>query len=155
MVNAISAHVWTLKPSLASYRHRHLDQAWDPSGEEVDSMQLLLQPDNSPDGQVFRLQVTDVPEALSIVTTPQPGSLPLSYTSTELTLPFCGPGADFEDGHQKMTWKAHHVNTIFNFVDFAGGVTLYQEVNMTGLVWVNGSSRAIGGGVGIVEVYHR
>jgi hypothetical protein len=52
-------------------------------------MQFLIQPDGSSDGQDFRLQITDAPKVLSIVTTPMPASLPLSYNSTELTLPLC------------------------------------------------------------------
>ena len=91
-------------------------------------MQLLLQPDNTSEGQVFRLQVTDAPEVFSTVTTPKPVSLPLSYDGAEL---------------------------ILDFVDFAGDVTLYRRVNITGVVWVNGTSVEIAGGVGVVEVYHR
>lgn len=123
---------------------------------EVDSVQYLVQPDNDgSEEQVFRLQITDAPELLSIFTTPKPVSLPLAYESTELTLPMCGPGADFEGGETKMTWKANNVRNLFNFVDFAMGSTLYQQVNVTGVVWVNGTSREVAGGIGIVEVYHR
>ena len=118
-------------------------------------MQMLLQPDNTSEGQVFRLQVTDAPEILTAVTTPKPASLPLSYDGTELTLPMCGPGADFNDPDQKMIWKAHNIQKLFDFVDFAGGVTLYRRVNITGVVWVNGTSVEIAGGIGVVEVYHR
>lgn len=118
-------------------------------------MQYLAQPDSGIDDQVFRLQITDVPDLLSIVTTPKPVSLPLSFESTELTLPLCGPGADYEDGDMKMTWKANNIGTLFNFVDFAAGSTLYQQVNITGVVWVNGTTMDVAGGVGIVEVYHR
>ena len=121
----------------------------------VDSVQYLIQSDSDTEEQVFRLEVTDAPEVLSIVTTPKPESLPLSYESTELTLPMCGPGADFKHGDMKMTWKANNVRTLFDFVDFAQGSTLYQEVNITGVVWVNGTSRQVAGGIGIVEVYHR
>jgi len=118
-------------------------------------MQYLIQPDSDDETQVFRLQITDAPDLLNIVTTPKPVSLPLSYENTELTFPMCGPGADFEDGDMKMTWKANNVRTLFNFVDFAEGSTVYQEVNMTGVVWFNGSSRVVAGGLGLVEVYHR
>jgi hypothetical protein len=123
---------------------------------EVDSVQYLIQPDNEgQDEQVFRIQITDEPELLSIATTPKPVSLPLAFESTELTLPMCGPGADSKHGDMKMTWKANNVRNLFNFVDFAGGSTLYQEVNMTGVLWINGTSREIAGGIGLVEVYHR
>ena len=118
-------------------------------------MQFLIQPDGSSDGQDFRLQITDAPKVLNIVTTPTPASLPLSYNSTELTLPLCGSGVDFEKTDQKMTWKATNTFNLFNFVDFAGGVTLYQRVSVSGVVWVNGTAREVGGGIGVVEVYHR
>jgi hypothetical protein len=122
---------------------------------EIDSMQFLLQPDNSPDGQVFRIQITDAPEVLSVITNPKPASLPLTYDSTELTLPMCGSGIDFENTDQKMLWKANNMYTISKFVDFAGGVTLYQRVNITGVVWFNGAPREVSGGAGVVEVYHQ
>ena len=67
----------------------------------------------------------------------------------------CGPGADFEHTHQKMIWKATSVRNLFTFVDFAGGVTLYQKVNITGVVWYDGGPVEISGGTGFVEVYHR
>ena len=118
-------------------------------------MQLLLQPDNTSEGQVFRLQVTDAPGVLTAVTTPKPVSLPLSYESTELALPMCGPGAHFRHADQKMKWKTTGVRHVHDFVDLAGGVTLYQSINITGVVWVNGTSREVAGGIGIVEVYHR
>jgi len=118
-------------------------------------MQLLLQPDNTSEGQVFRLQVTDAPGVLTAVTTPKPVSLPLSYESTELTLPMCGPGAHSRHADQKMKWKTTGVRHVHDFVDLAGGVTLYQSINITGVVWVNGTSREVAGGIGIVEVYHR
>ena len=118
-------------------------------------MQYLIQADDGAEDQVFRLQITDTPDILSIVTTPQPESLPLSYENTVLTVPMCGPGADFEGGDQKMVWRATNVRNLINFIDFAGGSTLYQEVNMTGVVWVDGMAREIAGGIGVVEIYHR
>jgi hypothetical protein len=146
-------------------------QAWDNAGKgafifplrvtfrsayielfaEVDSLQYLAQPDYTSSGQLFRLQITDQPETLSIVTTPKPVGLPLSYTGTEITLPMCGPGADV---NQKMVWKVNNMYTLFDFVDFAGGHTLYQRVNVTGSVWFNGKPTDIAG-IGLVEVYHR
>ena len=88
-------------------------------------MQFLLQPDHAPpDSHVFKVQITDAPEVLRIVTTPKPISLPLSYESTELTLPICGPGIDFEHTDRKMVWKTTNMYNVFTFVDFAGGVTL-------------------------------
>ena len=54
-----------------------------------------------------------------------------------------------------MTWKANNVYTAFKSVDSAGGVTLYQRVNITGVVWFDGAPREVAGGIGIVEVYHR
>ena len=118
-------------------------------------MQFLVQPDNSPEGQVFRLQVTDVPEILSIATTPKPAPLSLTLTNTELAVPMCGSGVDFEKTDQKMTWKATAFRNLFNLVDRSGGVTSYQEVNMTGSVWFNGAPVEIVGGIGVVEVYRR
>ena len=118
-------------------------------------MQFLVQQDNIPDSQVFRIQITDTPEILSVVTTPIPASLPLSYTSTELTLPMCGPEVDFKHTEQKMIWKATSVYNMFTFVDFAGGVTLYQKVNITGVVWYDGAPVELVNGTGVVEVYHR
>jgi hypothetical protein len=88
-------------------------------------MRFPTQPDGCSDGQDSRLQITDAPKVPSIVTTPTPTSLPLSYNSTELTLPLCGSGVDFEKTDQKMTWKAMNTLNLFNFVYFAGGVTLY------------------------------
>ena len=63
---------------------------------EIDSMpQLLAQPDNS-DGQVIRLQMTDAPEVLIIITPRESPSLPLSYTGTELLFSVCRSGVDFK-----------------------------------------------------------
>jgi hypothetical protein len=118
-------------------------------------MQYFIQSEDGGEDQEFRLQITDAPDVLNIVTTPQPVSLPLSYENTVLTLPMCGPGADFENGDQKMVWKAHNVRNLIDFIDFAGGSTLYQEVNMTGVVWVDGAAREFAGGIGVVEIYHR
>lgn len=122
---------------------------------EVDSVQYLIQSDDGAEEQVFRLQITDAPEIFSVVTTPKPASLPLSYAGTELTFPLCGPGASTKHGGMKMTWRANNVRTLFNFVDDARGSTLYQEVNITGVVWIYGASREVAGGIGIVEVHHR
>jgi len=115
----------------------------------------LLQPGDSPESQVFRIQITDSPEVLSIVTTPAPTSLPLSYNSTELTLPMCAPGVDFENTDRRMTWRVANVGNLFDFVDSAGGITLYQRVNVTGVVQVNETLRGISSGTALVEVYHR
>jgi len=115
-------------------------------------MQFLIQPDSTSDSQVFKIQITDAPTVLRVVTKPEPACLPLSYDSTELTLPMCGPGADSEN---KMAWKTNNMYTAFRFVDPAGGVTLYQKVNITGVVWFDGAPREVAGGIGIVEVYHR
>lgn len=117
-------------------------------------MQYLAQPDNVSLGQLFRFQATDKPEAFSIVTTPKPVGLPLSYTGTEITLPMCGPGAKDKAGNEKMVWKVNNMYTLIDFVDFAGGHTLYQRVNVTGRVWTNGTAVDIFG-VGLVEIYHR
>ena len=118
-------------------------------------MQLLVQADNDPENQVFRIQITDAPDELSIVTTPSPASSPSSYTGTELTLPMCGPGAESDPTHKKMTWKVNNMYTVLKFIDTAGGVTLHQRVNMTGILWFNGTATEIAGGIGMVEVYHR
>ena len=119
-------------------------------------MQFLLQPDYAPPtSHVLKVQISDAPEVLSIVTTPKPVSLPLSYDSTELTLPMCGSGVDFERTDGKMVWKTTNMYNVFTFVDFAGSVTLYQHVNITGVVWIDGGPREVSGGIGIVEVYHR
>jgi len=119
-------------------------------------MQFLIQPENDPTGQVFRTQITDAPKVLSIVTTPSP-SPSLSFDSSELTLPMCGPGADPKKTHENMVWKVNSMYTVHKFVYLAGGVTLYQRVNMTGVLWFNGTATELpsGTGIGIVEVYHK
>ena len=116
-------------------------------------MQYLAQPDGGYGDQVFRIQMTDAPDALSIVTTPKPVGLPVLYNGTEITLPMCGPGAD--PTKDKMVWKAHNMFAFIDFVDFANGHTLSQRVNMTGHLWVNGTATDIAGGLGMVEIYHR
>ena len=88
-------------------------------------MQFLVQPGGSSDGQGFRLRIADAPKMFNIVTTPTPTSLAPSYDNTGLTFPLCGSGIDFEKMDQKMSWKATSVFNLFNFVVFAGGVTLY------------------------------
>ena len=118
-------------------------------------MQYLVQSDDGSEDQDFRLQITDMPDLLSIGTTPKPEPLPLSHKNTVLTLPMCGPGADFEGGDQKTVWKATNVRNLINFVDFAGGSTLYQEVNITGVVWVDGVARETAGGIDVVEIHHQ
>ena len=50
-----------------------------------------------------------------------------------------------------MAQKAVDVYNLFNFVDFAGGVTLSQRVNVTEAAWVNGMLREVCGGVGTVK----
>jgi len=146
-------------------------QAWDLSGNgmydfalswhvfstrvaEIDSMQLL-QPGGPPGTQVFRIQITDDPEILNIVTTPRPTSLPLAHNNTEITLPMCGPGADFENTDQKMTWKVAGDRDLFEFADSAGGVTLYKMGHSTTVLWVNGTSQESSNGRGFIEVYRR
>lgn len=118
-------------------------------------MQYLIQAENDPENQVFRLQVTDVPDLLSVVTTPKPVGLPLSYIGTDISTPMCGPGVNFKNTDKKFSWKVHNMFNITNFVDFAGGSTLYQRVNITGVVWYDGAPVEFAGGVGVVEVYHR
>jgi hypothetical protein len=50
-----------------------------------DRRDAIISPaDGAPDGREFRLQITDALNVLSIVTTPTPAYLPLSYNSTEL-----------------------------------------------------------------------
>lgn len=56
--------------------------------------------------------------------------------------------------NQKVTWKATNVSNLFNVVGFAGSVTLYQGVSTSGVVWVNGTSREVSGGIAVVEVYY-
>jgi hypothetical protein len=121
---------------------------------EIDSMQSLIQPHGSPDGQGLRLQITDAPQVFSIVTTPTPASLPLSCNSTALALPLCGSEVDFEKTDE-MSWKATNAFNLFNFADSAGGVKLCQRASMSAVVWVNGTLREVGGGIGVVEVHHR
>ena len=147
-------------------------QAWDTPGNgsfglsltmthvlngyaEINSMHFLLQLDYFSDGEVFRLQITDAPEILSIAMTPKPASTPLSYTCTELALPMCGSGVGFKHTYQQMIRKASNLYTMFTFLDFAGGVTLYQMVNVTGIVWFDGTPKEVSGGSGVVDVYHR
>lgn len=89
-----------------------------------------------------RIQATDAPDILNIVTTPKPVGLPIVYTGTEITLPLCGSGAD-----QKMTWKVYNTYTIIDFIDFASEHTLTQRANITGNVWAD-----VAGGYRIVEI---
>ena len=110
---------------------------------EIDSMEFLLQPDCPSDDEVFRFQITDAPEILSVVTTPKPVFPPLSYTGTELTIPRCGSGVDFRYAHLQMIWKATSLYTMFTFADPVGGVTLYQKVNVTGVVWFGGAAKEV------------
>ena len=44
---------------------------------------------------------------------------------------------------------------VFNFFDFAGGVTLYQKVNIVDIVWTDSASNEASGGVEIVEAHHQ
>lgn len=64
----------------------------------------------------------------------------------------CGPGADAKDG--KMVWTVNNMYTLFDFVDFSNGHTIYNRVNVTGRMWANGTATDIAG-IGMVEVYHR
>jgi len=159
MADTISAYVRgsTYLPSLPSLPVTTVSwyQAWDTNGKEVQSMQFSLQPDGPEVTQDFRLQLTDVPDILTIVTSPKPEIVPPPFDYSELTLPFCGPGADFGDNKHQMTWKVWNNYKLTDFVDFAGGITTYRHVNMTGTIWYNGSAIDVAGGIGIVEVYHR
>lgn len=111
------------------------------------------QPDSNLETQVFRLQITDEPDSLSIVTTPKPVSLPLSYEGTELTFPLCGPGGD---SSKKTVWKVNNMFNFDDFIDFANGHTLYQRVNSTATIWWNNTAtELVNLGIGIVEIYHR
>ena len=116
-------------------------------------MQYLAQPDGDAEEQVLRIQMTDAPDAFNIVTTPKPVGIPILYNGTEITLPMCGPGADPEK--DRMTWKVHNMYNFIDFLDFANGHTMYQRVNMTGHVWVDGKAVDFAGGIGTVEIYHR
>jgi len=116
-------------------------------------MQLLFQPGDDPEDQVFRIQITDTPETLSITTVPTP-SLPLTYESSEVTFPLCAPGADFDDTDQKTIWNTTNVRNLFEFVDSAGGTTLFQLANVTTVAWFNGTVQEFSSGTGIVELYH-
>jgi len=49
------------------------------------------------DGQVFGIRVTDAPDVPSIVTTPLPASLPLSFDSPGFTLPTRRSGVNFKE----------------------------------------------------------
>jgi len=150
MADAISAYVRgsTYLPGVATVNWY---QAWDNSGKEVDSLQLLVELDGS-DDQVLRYQATD-DETLSIVTTPKPVGLPLSYQNTEITLPLCAPGADYSG--DKLIWKTNNVLQYDDFIDFSNGSTIYQTVNITAHLWIGGKAVDIDGGFGLVEVYHR
>jgi hypothetical protein len=52
-----------------------------------------------------------------------------------------------------MTWKVTSMFNSFGFVGFAGGTSLYQRVSVAGVMRVDGTSRDVGGGVDVVEVY--
>jgi hypothetical protein len=53
-----------------------------------------------------------------------------------------------------MSRKATNVFNLFNFIDFAEGVALYQRARVSGVAWVNGTSKGVGGGIDTVDVYH-
>ena len=53
-----------------------------------------------------------------------------------------------------MTRKTASAYNLFDFVGFTGGGILYPRVNVAGAV-ADGTSREIGGGVGITKVYYR
>ena len=116
-------------------------------------MQFLAQADGDEENQVLRIQMTDAPDALSIVTTPKPVGIPIYYNGTEITLSMCGPGADPKK--DQMTWKVHNMFAFLDFLDFANGHTMTQRVNITGHMWVDGAAVDFAGGLGMVEVYHR
>jgi len=103
----------------------------------------------------FGIQVTDQSTFLNVVTTPEPAPAPSTYNGTEISLPFCGHGADFKDDEKKMTWKAHSPVKLFDFVDFANSVTLYRRVKVDATVYVKGKEVKVSGGIGLAEVYHR
>jgi hypothetical protein len=66
---------------------------------------------------------------------PQPPHHYLSYNNIEPTIfPTCDSGVDFEKTDQKMSWKATNAFNLFNFVDIAGGATLYQWVRLYGSI---------------------
>lgn len=120
-------------------------------------MQPLIQSDDTPEGQAFKVQIINASEGLmiSIVTVPTPVSPPLTHDNTELTFPMCGSGVDFDSADHKMIRKTAHVDKKHGFVDQAGCVTLRQVINVTGVMWVvNETSREIAGGFGDTEVYH-
>ena len=73
----------------------------------------------------FRPQIADGPEILSIVMTPKPVSLfPIPVPSS--------PSSRTDPG--STTWMTSNLYAVFNFVNFAGGVTLYRKVIVTGTV---------------------
>ena len=145
-------------------------QAWDTSSKgavvflfadahvfnvpfaEVSAVQFLQADGYSGDDQVFRLQVTD-DKILDIVTTPTPSTSPPIYDGTVITVPMCGPGsADCKD---MMVWKINKMVQFDDFIDFAGAHTLYERVNVSAHMWIDGQVKDVDGGFGLVEVYHR
>ena len=61
---------------------------------------------------------------------------------TKLILPICGSGVDLKSADNLESDE--RAQMIFDFVDFVGGVTLYQMVNATGVVWIDGALKSVG-----------
>lgn len=113
----------------------------------------MLQPNNSAIGQVFRFQVIDALEVLGVVNTPKLASLPPSFDRSELTLLFCGPGADSNNHHNNMTWKANYTFKVTDLLTSLE-VSRYQQVNISGVVWVGSTLLEVTDGINVVEAYH-
>lgn len=45
--------------------------------------------------------------------------------------------------------------TTFEFVDSAGGITLYQMVNIADVLWLDGAPGEASGGAGVIMTYPR
>ena len=73
------------------------------------------------------LLVTGTLEVLGIVTMQKPVYLSLSHNSTQFTLPMRGSGANSKSRHQ-ITRKVNRLCRLRR------SVTLYQRVNLTGVV---------------------
>lgn len=46
-----------------------------------------------------------------------------------------------------MTWMVKNLYTVFNLIDLAGGSTLHQKVNISGVLRFGGVPKEVAGGV--------
>ena len=65
----------------------------------------------------------------------------------------CGSEVDTKHTHRGIIWKVSNLHTMFIFIDYVCGITLYQKVNVTG-AWFDSVPKEVSGGSGVVEMFH-